>query len=75
MAIALTASPALDADVYLIPAVELSETSLLDDAPPTVNGRPVTAVAPHPELDDLTYVTTGHPESLSFLPDPYVEFD
>lgn len=75
MAIALTASPAIDAGVFLLPAAELLPPGPPDDSPPTVNGRPVTAVAPHPEFDDLLYAATGHPEALSFLPDPYVELD
>ena len=43
--------------------------------PLSIRGRRVTAIAPHPEADDLFYVTTGHPETLAFLPDPYVELD
>ncbi len=75
MAAALTASPALDAAVFLLAAADLLEPPALDHGPPTVNGRPITAVAPHPEFDDLLYATTEHPESLASLPDPYVELD
>jgi hypothetical protein len=41
----------------------------------TIGGRRVTAVAPHPRIDDLVYLTIGHPESLAFLEDDYVEVD
>jgi len=57
------------ADVYVVPMGVLD----LDAGPLSVQGRRVTAVAPHPEADDLLYITTGHPETLAFLPDPYVE--
>ena len=45
----------------------------LDALPATIDGRPVTAFAPHPNDENLLYVTTEHPEALSFLPDPYVD--
>jgi hypothetical protein len=59
------------AGVFLVPLGVLE----LDVGPLSVQGRRVTAVAPHPEADDLLYVTTGHPETLAFLPDPYVELE
>nr|QDY92652.1 hypothetical protein fos2004AM_00021 [uncultured Planctomycetota bacterium] len=57
--------------VYLVP-IELLEQHTL---PWFINGRPVRAWAPHPEHEDLLYLTTEHPELLSFLPEPYVEAD
>ena len=72
--------PELDSDVFVIsidefPALELPQWVDGTLATATVNGRPITAVAPHPDLDDLVFVTTGPPDSLSFLPDPYVEIE
>lgn len=55
--------------VYLVPLGELSDV----DEPLRIEGREVTALAPHPTLADWWYLTTGHPELLAFLPDPYVE--
>jgi len=57
------------ASVFVVPLGAVD----LDAGPLSIRGRRVTAIAPHPEADDLFYVTTGHPETLSFLPDPYVE--
>lgn len=56
-------------DVYIIPRVYIDPDADIF----FVNGRPVTAFAPHPAVDDLLYLTTGHPETLSFLPDDYWE--
>lgn len=63
------AQPAGMAGVYLLPREEFD----WDSGPPTIDERPVTAVAPHPDADDLLYLTTEHPETLAFLPDPVVE--
>ena len=38
-----------------------------------IDGRPVRALAPHPQQPDLVYLTTEHPETLAFLPDEYTE--
>jgi hypothetical protein len=55
--------------VYLLPRVELNKY-----APPWfIDGRPIRALAPHPERPDLVYVTNEHPALLSFLDEPYVE--
>lgn len=63
--------PAGVAGVYLLPA-----DALWAQGPPwLIEGRPVRAWALHPERADLVYVTIGHPESLTFLPEPYVETD
>lgn len=63
--------PTGTADVYVLP-IEL----LLRYAPPwIINDRPVRAWAPHPERDDLVYVTTDDPERLALLPEAYVELD
>jgi hypothetical protein len=59
------------AGVYVVPLGAVD----LDAGPWSIEGRRVTAIAPHPEAEDLLYATTGHPETLSFLPDPYVELD
>jgi len=59
------------AGVFVVPLGAVD----LDAGPLSIRGRQVTAIAPHPEADDLFYVTTGHPETLAFLPDPYVELD
>ena len=79
MASDIQAEPVLDADVFVIAMDDLPQTDLSATGdgvpPPTVNGRPITAVAPHPQLDDLVYVTTGPPDALAFLPDPYVELE
>lgn len=79
MASEIQAEPVLDADVFVIALDDLpqADMSATGDGvpPPTVNGRPITALAPHPQLDDLVYVTTGTPDALAFLPDPYVELD
>lgn len=44
-----------------------------DEQPLLIRGRPITALAPHPEDDQRYYVTTEHPEALAFLPDPFVD--
>ncbi len=79
MASEIQAEPVLDTDVFVIALDDLPqpEISATGDglALPTVNGRPITALAPHPQLDDLVYVTTGTPDALAFLPDPYVEIE
>ncbi len=79
MASEIQAEPVVDADVFVIALDDLphAEISATGDGlpPPTVNGRPITALAPHPQLDDLVYVTTGPPDALAFLPDPYVELE
>ncbi|MCK4341926.1 MAG: hypothetical protein KAY37_09415 [Phycisphaerae bacterium] len=57
--------------VYVLPIEVLNRY-----APPwIVEGRLVRALAPHPDRDDLLYVTTEAPDTLSFLPDPGVELD
>lgn len=38
-----------------------------------IDDRPVRAWAPHPDRDDVLYLTIEHPETLAFLPDPYVD--
>jgi|GEM_PF-1653358 len=55
--------------VYIVPMSALD----LDALPALVGGRPITAIAPHPRDEDLYYVTTEHPETLAFLPDPYID--
>jgi len=63
------ATPAGMNGVYLIALQDID----LDALPALIGERPITAVAPHPRDPDLLYVTTQHPESLAFLPDPYVD--
>lgn len=80
MAFEIQSLPELDDDVFVLSIDEFPATDLLrleDDtlAIPTVNGRPITAIAPHPDLDDLVFVTTGPPDALAFLPDPYLEVE
>ena len=79
MSIEITGVPVVDEDIFLLSREELfvvgDSSEMAGEPPPTVNGRPITAVAPHPDLDDLVYVSTGPPDTLSFLPDPYVEID
>ena len=55
--------------VYIVAIQNLD----LDALPAMINGRPVTAIAPHPRDEDRLYVTTEHPEALAFLPDPYMD--
>lgn len=43
------------------------------EEPLTIALRPVTAVAPHPRVAELWYVTTENPEYLAFLPDALFE--
>ena len=57
--------------VYLVPAAVLRQYAL----PWFVAGRPVRAWAPHPDRDDVLYLTIEHPACLAFLPDPYVELE
>ncbi len=57
------------AGVYVVAGTELTKQG----GTATVNGRPIRAWAPHPEHADLVYVTTEHPETLAFLPEPYIE--
>ncbi len=53
----------------------LTVETLQKHRPPwLIDDRPVRAIAPHPDRDDLLYLTVEHPETLAFLPDPYVEF-
>ena len=79
MPIEIAAVPVMDEDIFLVSRQDVFAVDDLSEAAaqpaPTVNGRLITAVAPHPHLDDLVYLTTGPPETLSFLPDPYVEID
>ncbi len=63
--------PAGMAGLYLVSTSELARQGL----PGRVDNRPIRAWAPHPEDDELVYVTTEHPETLAFLPDPYIELD
>lgn len=63
--------PADPASVYVVPIDELHKY-----APPWfIEGRPIRALAAHPERDDLVYLTTDAPDSLAFLPDHYVELE
>lgn len=55
--------------VYLVAVAEIDPGG----PPLLIDGRPVTAVAPHPEREDLVYLTTDVPETLDFLPDPITE--
>lgn len=55
--------------VFVVPLVYIDPTADLY----FVEGRAVTAIAPHPTVDELVYVTTGHPAMLGFLPDDYFE--
>ena len=55
--------------VYIVAIQNLD----LDALPAMINGRPITAIAPHPHDEDRFYVTTEHPEALAFLPDPYID--
>ncbi len=64
-------------DVFMIQLASQADINdLFDDLPPppTLFGRPITAVAPHPELEDVVYVTTGPPEALLFMPDAALIF-
>jgi hypothetical protein len=45
----------------------------IDALPAAIQGRPITAIAPHPHDPDQLYLTTAHPETLAFLPDPYID--
>ena len=40
-----------------------------DEGPLMINGDRVVALAPHPDLEDLLYLTTTHRDALAFLPD------
>ncbi|MBP9027279.1 MAG: hypothetical protein KBH81_14175 [Phycisphaerae bacterium] len=55
--------------VYVAPLPALD----FENPPPLLRGRPITAIAPHPQHDDRYYVTTEHPDALAFLPDPYID--
>lgn len=57
--------------VFIVPIGAID----IDRGPWSIRGRRVRAIAPHPDDDDLFYVTTRHPETLAFLPDPYLELD
>mgnify|MGYP001343352901 FL=1 len=57
--------------VYVVATVDFARYA----ADGRINQRPIRAWAPHPDHDDLVYLTTEHPETLAFLPDPYVEVD
>ena len=61
--------PAGVCGVYVVAIRDIDIEAL----PALINGKPVTALAPHPGEDDLFYVTTEHPESLAFLPKPYID--
>ncbi len=64
-----TPEPAATAGVYLVAAAELFAA-----APPwSIAGRPVRAFAPHPDIADVLYVTTEHPETLGSLSDGHIE--
>jgi hypothetical protein len=63
------AEPTKLAGVYLAPSVLLDEPR----SAWLIDGRPVRAIAPHPERDDVVYLTTESPELLDFLPDPALE--
>jgi hypothetical protein len=55
--------------VYIVPLHAID----LEALPARIEGRPITALAPHPDEEDYLYVTTGQPESLAFLGRPYVD--
>ena len=57
------------AGVYVVTADQLARQC--DGG--TINGRPIRAWAPHPDHAEWIYVTTEHPETLAFLPEPYLE--
>ncbi len=57
--------------VYIVPVDSLSAA----DASWTIVRRPIRAWAPHPDIDDLVYVTTEAPDTLGFLPGPVYELD
>ncbi len=57
--------------VYVVATLDVD----LEALPLSIGGRKVTAVGPHAVVDDLLYLTTEHPETLSFLPDPYIELE
>lgn len=57
------------ADVYVVPREVLAR----DPRPALINGLLITAVGPHPDLEDLAYVTTGPAALLDFLPDGWWE--
>lgn len=49
--------------VYIVPLHALDPDAVVH----FIDGRPVTAIAAHPTVDDLVYVTTATPELLTFL--------
>ena len=58
------ATPAGMYGVYVIAVHALD----LDALPALIDGKPITAIAPHQHDDDRFYVTTEHPEALGFAP-------
>lgn len=65
------AAPAGICGVYVAPR----EHVVVNGSPATIDGRPVTAVAPHPRDEQMVFVTTENPEMLGFLPDGYWVID
>ena len=61
--------PAGPRGVYIIAIQDFD----LDMLPAVIHGRPITALAPHPRQENLLYITVEHPETLGFLPDPYID--
>jgi hypothetical protein len=57
--------------LYVVPTADFVRYA----AAGRIDERPIRAWAWHPEHDDLIYVTTEHPETLAFLPEPYIEVD
>ncbi len=67
----------VNAEETKIPGVYLAASNALADAPAgaLIDGKPIRAYAPHPEFDQLIYVTTEHPDTLAFLPDAVLDWD
>jgi len=63
--------PAGAGGVFVLPVEELNKYAL----PWVIDDRPVRALAPHPDRDDLVYLTIEHPEVLAFLQTPITEIE
>ncbi len=61
-------SPAGTAGVYAAPLAPI----LASSPPLLLDGRPVTALAPHPHEPEMVYLTTENPDVLRDLPEPVV---
>ncbi len=55
--------------VYAAPAAARDP----DVEPRLIDNRPVQAMAPHPDDPDRVIITAEHPDTLDYLPDPYIE--